>query len=125
MKKKMKLAQQNSEEGATGGIAEDPALPEDDLALDPDEIVHSKHDQPPEMMEDDEDSSDESRSHTVAREKFKYCENCGQEITSRILLCAGCKKVAYCNYRCQKASWKVHKKTCSYALRKDGKESTG
>ena len=32
-------------------------------------------------------------------------------------MCAGCKKVAYCNYRCQKAHWKQHKKTCSYALK--------
>ena len=26
------------------------------------------------------------------------------------MVCAGCKKVAYCNYRCEKAHWKQHKK---------------
>ncbi len=62
--------------------------------------------------------------HTPPK-KSKYCDNCGNELLTRIQVCAGCKKVAYCNFRCQKASWKVHKKTCSYALRKDGKESTG
>ena len=59
------------------------------------------------------------------KSKLKFCDNCGNELLSRIQVCAGCKKVAYCNFRCQKASWKMHKKTCSYALRKDGKESTG
>lgn len=60
-----------------------------------------------------------------SKSKPKYCDNCGKELLTRVQVCAGCKKVAYCNFRCQKASWKIHKKTCSYALRKDGKESTG
>ncbi len=104
-----------------------------DSSLDPDEIVRSKpspylHDNNMDtelMMEGEFYYSDDAHSRTTARDKFKMCENCGLEIVGRILLCAGCKKVAYCNFRCQKASWKVHKKTCSYALRKDGKESTG
>ena len=61
----------------------------------------------------------------TARDKFKSCENCDMEIVDRILVCAGCKKVAYCNYRCQKAHWKRHKKTCSYALKKEAKDRTG
>lgn len=99
------------------------------VADDPSEEVRSKLDYPKRTadMEDtrEEHSNEESRSRVIARSKFKNCDNCGEEIVSRILVCAGCKKVAYCNFRCQKASWKVHKKTCSYALRKDGKESTG
>ena len=66
-----------------------------------------------------------SKPKKTARDKFRACENCDTEIVDRILVCAGCKKVAYCNYRCQKAHWKQHKKTCSYALKKDNKERTG
>jgi len=78
-------------------------------------------------MKDLEEDKEESgaRGPKIAREKFKFCDNCGKQIETRILLCAGCKKAAYCNYGCQKAKWKVHKKVCAYALRKDGKESTG
>ena len=81
-----------------------------------------------EMKDLEEDEIGESDAHAgpkIAREKFKFCDNCGKQIDSRIMLCAGCKRVAYCNYGCQKAKWKVHKKVCAYALRKDGKESTG
>ena len=53
----------------------------------------------------------------TGRDKFRACENCNMEIADRILVCAGCKKVAYCNYRCQKAHWKQHKKTCLYAFK--------
>ena len=75
--------------------------------------------------DDSVSSEEDSRAHVIARERFQCCDSCGNKIATRILLCAGCKKVAYCNFRCQKASWKVHKKVCSYALRKGGKESTG
>ena len=66
-----------------------------------------------------------SKPKKTARDKFRACENCDTEIVDRILVCAGCKKVAYCKYRCQNAHWKQHKKTCSYALKKDNKERTG
>lgn len=59
----------------------------------------------------------------TARDKFRQCENCNQVIHERIQLCSGCKKVAYCNVQCQKTHWKQHKKTCSYALKKEGKAS--
>lgn len=85
-------------------------------------MVHSKLEGPP--PPDDDEEGEEELSE-VARSKLKFCDNCGQEIVTRVQVCAGCKRVAYCNFRCQKASWKLHKKTCSYALRKDGKESTG
>ena len=56
-----------------------------------------------------------SQSKVVAaREKFRFCENCGSEIEDKILVCSSCKKVAYCNRQCQKAHWKAHKKTCSH-----------
>lgn len=71
------------------------------------------------------ENDQDSKSKRTARDKFKTCENCVQVITDRILVCAGCKKVAYCNYRCQKAHWKMHKKSCSYALKKDAKDRTG
>ena len=123
----MKMRQKQKEiENATANIT-DSSDGEEPV----DEVVHSKMDHTQmdhtqmEMMEGEFYSVDDSRSRTTARDKFKFCENCGQEIVHRILVCAGCKRVAYCNFRCQKASWKVHKKTCSYALRKGGKESTG
>ena len=55
-----------------------------------------------------------TKSRITARDKFRCCENCGQEISDRIQLCAGCKRVAYCNSQCQKAHWRQHKKSCSY-----------
>ena len=63
-----------------------------------------------------------SKPKKTARDKFRACDNCDTEIVHRILICAGCKKVAYCNYRCQKAHWKQHNKTCLYALKKDKNE---
>lgn len=74
---------------------------------------------------DDCESFADNRPRKTARDKFKTCENCQTEIVERILVCAGCKKVAYCNYRCQKANWKTHKRSCSYALKKDAKDCTG
>jgi hypothetical protein len=61
-----------------------------------------------------------SQSKVVAaREKFRFCENCGSEIEDKILVCSSCKKVAYCNRQCQKAHWKAHKKTCSHKVNKE------
>jgi hypothetical protein len=37
------------------------------------------------------------------------CAVCGK---SAISLCAGCKKVAYCGPKCQKADWSTHKSIC-------------
>lgn len=62
-----------------------------------------------------------SKSRKTARDKFRRCENCEQEILERIQLCAGCKKVAYCNIRCQKSHWKQHKKSCTYAPKQSEK----
>ena len=61
----------------------------------------------------------QSKVHVVAREKFRFCENCGSEIEDKILVCSSCKKVAYCNRQCQKAHWKAHKKTCSHKVNKE------
>ena len=60
-----------------------------------------------------------SQSKVVAREKFRLCENCGSVIDDRILVCSGCKKVAYCNRKCQKAHWKSHKRVCSHRASKE------
>ena len=60
-----------------------------------------------------------SQSKVAAREKFRSCENCGSIIEERILVCSGCKKVAYCDRKCQKAHWKAHKKACSHKVTKD------
>lgn len=133
LKKKLKLAE--------GAQYQDPSfLPSSSFEnrdpLDPsDELVRSKLDDPDDEGSGTMDSTDDDESlegavlstyqAPASRAKLRFCDNCGQEILTRVQVCAGCKKVAYCNFRCQKASWKQHKKTCSYALRKEGKESTG
>ena len=61
------------------------------------------------------------RTGKTARDKFRRCEHCDQEIVERIQLCSGCKKVAYCDLNCQRLHWKQHKKTCSYTQKKDKK----
>ena len=65
-----------------------------------------------------------TRMRKTARDKFRCCENCSQEIADRIQLCSGCKKVAYCNIHCQKLHWKQHKKTCSYVQKSAEREKT-
>ena len=42
-----------------------------------------------------------------------FCEECPTNTPSVALRrCTKCKKVAYCSVGCQKAHWKVHKKSC-------------
>ena len=48
----------------------------------------------------------------------RICANCDKQ-SERVMLCAGCKKVTYCDSTCQKTHWKLHKKTCSYAKKKE------
>ncbi|KAG0314173.1 hypothetical protein BGZ99_008304 [Dissophora globulifera] len=46
------------------------------------------------------------------------CGNCGKssaDIGEALKRCAKCKSVQYCSHDCQKAHWKVHKKTCTSA----------
>ena len=59
------------------------------------------------------------QSKVAARDKFRSCENCSSVIEDRILVCSGCKKVAYCNRQCQKKNWKMHKKSCSHKVNKE------
>ncbi|KAF9476993.1 hypothetical protein BDN70DRAFT_838420 [Pholiota conissans] len=40
------------------------------------------------------------------------CANCGGSGKPTLLACSACKKTQYCSRECQKAHWKVHKKTC-------------
>jgi hypothetical protein len=65
-----------------------------------------------------------TKSRKTARDKFRRCENCDMEISDRIQLCSGCKKVAYCNNNCQKSHWKQHKKTCTYIQKASEHEKT-
>ena len=145
MKKKMKQLASHEEDGATptDHASLEPiaaALDEDTPMLDADaddegeELGMTGH--VPHQFSDGGGAGDDGISPHLKGEpptsppttkagKPKFCDNCGKELLARIQVCAGCKKVAYCNFRCQKASWKLHKKTCSYALRKDSKESTG
>ena len=50
------------------------------------------------------------------------CRACGNFPLpgKKLLLCAACKSVSYCNAACQKGNWKAHKATCkSFALNPD------
>ncbi len=64
------------------------------------------------------DNGGNGKARITARDRFKNCASCNTVIKDRIQLCSGCKKVAYCNSACQKANWKTHKKTCTYATKK-------
>lgn len=68
---------------------------------------------------------DAKQAKVTFRDKFNSCSYCNQSISERIRICSGCRKVAYCDSKCQKSHWKVHKKKCFYALSKDMKETTG
>ena len=83
-----------------------------------------KNDNGEDSSKDESKVTESSKGRVTARSKFKTCENCGIEIVDRIQVCSSCKKVAYCNYRCQKTHWKVHKKACSYT-KKNGQDRTG
>ena len=134
LKKKMKELETKERESEAKGEIEEP---ENQKA---DEVEISEDSKPSSSSKDngdiessivdnskevDSSSSSDSCGPMIARKRFKFCDNCGRSIESRIQLCAGCKRVAYCNYACQKAKWKAHKKVCAYALQKDGKDSTG
>ena len=63
------------------------------------------------------------RLKKTARDKFRFCGNCDKPVMKKILVCAGCKKVCYCDMTCQKSHWKKHKMLCDYVRNK--KELTG
>ena len=63
------------------------------------------------------------RSKMTFRDKFNTCSYCESTIEDRIRICSGCRKVCYCDSKCQKSHWKMHKKQCIYALSKD--QTTG
>ena len=44
--------------------------------------------------------------------EFSVCANCGHVAQKKLLKCAACKSVYYCNRACQKNHWLVHKKEC-------------
>ena len=127
-KKKAKRKKKKNKSGTGGGSTHcSTAMPEDDIPEGQQPPAPAVPVRPIDDIDLDDSSvvTSDSKPRKTARDKFKTCENCGSEIVERILVCAGCKKVAYCNFRCQKANWKLHKKTCSYALKKDVKDCTG
>ncbi len=40
------------------------------------------------------------------------CEKCGKRSFIKLKLCTRCRKVRYCDKKCQKGHWKEHKKVC-------------
>ena len=45
----------------------------------------------------------------------RHCDQCNatEDSSKTLKCCAKCKSAYYCNRDCQKAAWKLHKKTCS------------
>lgn len=43
----------------------------------------------------------------------KVCDNCGKRSKKKLMTCARCEGVSYCNAKCQKEHWKQHRGTCS------------
>lgn len=66
---------------------------------------------------------EEVRLKKTARDKFRFCGLCDKPVTKKILVCAGCKRVCYCDISCQKIHWKKHKTLCDFV--KNKKELTG
>ncbi|PVH75822.1 hypothetical protein DL98DRAFT_657892 [Cadophora sp. DSE1049] len=48
-------------------------------------------------------------------EMSKTCDRCGRK--SGVMLCGGCKGIAYCSKECQTKSWPEHKERCKRARR--------
>ncbi len=44
-----------------------------------------------------------------------FCEESPLRAAFTLSRCGRCTKIAYCSVECQKAHWKLHKKTCSKA----------
>ena len=44
--------------------------------------------------------------------KENFCDFC-QSQSQSLLQCSGCGWASYCNQKCQKSHWKIHKKQCS------------
>ena len=42
----------------------------------------------------------------------EVCQNCGKGSGDVLLQCSQCKTAKYCDRKCQKENWKVHKKNC-------------
>lgn len=124
-----KIAEMKSmaKEGMVGPVKSETPLTKNesvsgDSSIDPQPSTSTKTTEDP--VTNGVSSSDmKSKNRKTARDKFRKCENCNQEIVERIQLCAGCKKVAYCNIQCQKTHWKQHKKACSYTQKASEKET--
>lgn len=46
---------------------------------------------------------------------FSYCENC-KLFSTELSRCKRCYSVCYCNEKCQKADWKIHKNICGKSI---------
>lgn len=48
---------------------------------------------------------------------YHKCNQCGNDNTitaAKMKSCSACKLVFYCNQKCQRKHWKLHKKKCNY-----------
>ncbi|KAF8628196.1 hypothetical protein AX15_004046 [Amanita polypyramis BW_CC] len=53
----------------------------------------------------------------ACRKAKNACAKCRGPGEPKLLLCAACKSINYCSVECQKADWKVHKKSCKKVLK--------
>ena len=52
------------------------------------------------------------------RRDGRCCDYCQKRPDTKLLICSGCHKSAYCNAQCQRAHWKEHKKDCKASKHK-------
>eukprot|EP00753_Platysulcus_tardus_P014812 PLAT4548.1.p1 GENE.PLAT4548.1~~PLAT4548.1.p1 ORF type:complete len:363 (+),score=156.79 PLAT4548.1:11-1099(+) len=68
----------------------------------------------------DSDSDTEGAAETTKKAVPTTCANCGAEGAK--LRCSRCKKVVYCNAKCQRSDWRFHKRICQKPKKKPTKE---
>ncbi|KAI0790450.1 hypothetical protein C8Q75DRAFT_806373 [Abortiporus biennis] len=62
------------------------------------------------------DADEENSTNEVVTIKACSSKDCicfGGKTNHCLQICTGCKKVAYCNAKCQRKDWSEHKKTCT------------
>ena len=61
------------------------------------------------------DSSSDNSDSTSGGEGSGACAACGKHLRGQLRACKGCHAAHYCNARCQRAHWRLHRDSCRRA----------